>query len=146
MIMKLFLSLAAAMAACLPAIAADYQVLEEIVAKINGEIVTRSEIDRSNAEFRAELQRQNLTTPQQELAIADHKRDALRDLVDQSLLAQRGKELSINVDSAVIKRLDDLRRQWNVASMEEFEKFVTEKSGMPYEDLKDQIRNQLLTE
>ncbi len=132
--------------AALPAAAASVQVLEEIIAKINGEIVTRSELERSNAEAKAELARQKLTTQQFENAVAEHEKNALRDLIDQSLLVQRAKELNINVDSAVIKRLDDLRRQYNIPTMEDFEKFVSEKGGMPYEDLKDQVRNQLLTE
>jgi peptidyl-prolyl cis-trans isomerase SurA len=143
--MKQLLLLPLAALLALPA-AAEVQVLEEIIAKINGEIITRSEMERNLAEFKAELARQKVAGVQAEQAIAQHQKDALRDLIDTSLLVQRGKELNISVDAAVIKRLDDLRRQYNIPSMEEFEKFVTEKGGMHYEDLKDQIRNQLLTE
>ncbi|HYM11081.1 MAG TPA: peptidylprolyl isomerase [Bryobacterales bacterium] len=133
---------AAAPAATTPKI----DVIEEIIAKINGEIVTRSEMERQMAEARAELDRQKLSGAELDKALAEHQKDILRDLVDQSLLVQKAKELNISVEADVIKRLDQLRRQYNVASMEEFEKFVTEKGGMHFEDLRDQIRNQLLTE
>lgn len=142
--MKAFFLLPLAAALVLPA--ADVKVIEDIIAKVNGEIVTRSELEKNLAEYRAELMRQNVPAAKLDAAVAEHQKDVLRDLVDQSLLVQKGKELNISVESAVIKRLDDLRRQYKVASMEEFEKFVSEKGGMPFEDLKDQIRNQMLTE
>jgi parvulin-like peptidyl-prolyl isomerase len=144
----LALPLAAAPAAPAPPAATTpgIEVIEEIIAKINGEIVTRSEMERQMAEARAELDRQKMSGAELEKALAEHQKDVLRDLVDQSLLVQKAKELNVSVEADVIKRLDGLRRQYNVASMEEFEKFVTEKGGMHFEDLKDQIRNQLLTE
>ena len=129
----------------LPA-AADIQVLEEILVKVNGEIITRSELDRSMKEVQAEFARQNLPGEELKAAMAERDKNLLRDLIDQSLLAQRGKELNVSVESQVIKQLDELRRQYNIASMEEFERWVVEKSGMAYEDMKDQIRNRLLTE
>jgi peptidyl-prolyl cis-trans isomerase SurA len=121
-------------------------VIEEIIAKINGDIVTRSEVDRQMAEARAELMRQKVGGEELEKNLAERQKDVLRELIDQDLLVQKAKELNISVEADVIKRLDQLRRQYNVPSMEAFEKFVTEKGGMHYEDLKDQIRTQLLTE
>lgn len=130
----------------LPAAAADVQVLEEIIAKINGEIVTRSEMDRSLAEMRVELERQNLSGQQLDAAVAERHKDVLRDLIDTSLLVQRAKELTISVEADVVKQIDAMRRQYKVATMEEFEKFVTEKGGIHFEDYKDQIRNRMLTQ
>jgi peptidyl-prolyl cis-trans isomerase SurA len=49
------------------------------------------------------------------------------------------------VDSDLVKRLDEIRRQNNLASMEEMEKKV-EQEGLSWEDLKTQIRNNLLTQ
>ena len=125
---------------------ADIKVVDEIVAKINGEIVTRSEVERNTAELRQELMRQNLAGPELEKAVAERSKDVLKELIDQSLLVQKGKELNISVEAQVIKYLDDMRRQYSIASMEEFEKWVVEKTGMPYEDLKDQVRTRFLTQ
>jgi len=126
--------------------AADVRVIEQIIAKVNGEIITRSDMERNLGEQKAEMARQNLPAAQLAEAVAERQKDVLRDLIDQSLLVQRAKELNISVESQVIRQLDEIRRQYNVASMEEFERWVVEKSGMPYEDLKDQIRNQILTQ
>ena len=61
-------------------------------------------------------------TPEQIQAHIDAKQpDILRDLIDQSLLVQRAKDMDINVESDVVKRLDEIRQENNIASMEELE-------------------------
>ena len=44
-----------------PLPAPEFKVIEEILVKINGEIITRSEWEKNLAEARAELQRQKLS-------------------------------------------------------------------------------------
>ena len=139
-------ALAAALAALSPAPAADTKVIEEILVKINGEIITRSELDRNLTGLRAELAAQKIPPDKIEATVAERQQELLRDLIDNSLLVQKGKEMSISVEAQLIKYLDELRRQNNVASMEEFEKWATERAGVPFEDLKDQFRNQILTQ
>ena len=58
--------------------------------------------------------------------VAAQQKDLLRDLIDNSLLVQRGKDMGINVDTDVVKRLDEIRLQNNIASMEDLEKQVTQ--------------------
>ncbi len=134
------------LAAVLVSPAADVRVVEEILVKINGEIITRSELERNMADLRNELARQKLTGEKLAEEMAERQKDLLRDLIDQSLLVQKGKELNISVEAQLIKYLDELRRQNNIATMEEFEKWAAERGGMPFEDLKDHFRNQILTQ
>ena len=77
--------------------------------------------------------------------LADKDKNLLRDLIDQSLLVQRAKDNSISVDTEVIKRLDAIRQQYKLPSMDALEEAVT-KTGQDYEDFKSQIRDQLLTQ
>jgi peptidyl-prolyl cis-trans isomerase SurA len=60
-------------------------------------------------------------------------------------MVQRAKDMGISVESDVIKRLDDVRKQNQLASMEDLEKAV-EGSGLAWEDYKTTIRNGLLTQ
>ena len=53
---------------------------------------------------------------------ADDRRDLLRNLIDQQLWLSKGKELGITGDTELIKRLDDIRKQYNLASIEDLEK------------------------
>jgi len=124
------------------------KTVEEIIARVNNEIVTRSEYDRARltAEDDARQECQGKCTPEQlKAAIDEHQKNSLRDLIDQSLLVQRGKDMGISVEPDVIKRLDQIRIQNKIDSMEELEKAVTSQ-GLNWEDFRNNIRNQLLTQ
>ncbi|HKV23877.1 MAG TPA: peptidylprolyl isomerase [Candidatus Acidoferrum sp.] len=123
------------------------KVVEEIVARVNNEIITRSELDHSvaNAEDDAKSECQNRCTPEQMNAlVADHKKNALRDLIDQSLLEQRGKDMGLNVEAETVKQLDEIRIQNKLTSMEALEQAVTAQ-GLNWEDFKGNISNGILT-
>ncbi|MDP9262850.1 MAG: peptidylprolyl isomerase [Acidobacteriota bacterium] len=126
---------------CLP-LTAD-TVVEEIVARINGEIITRSEFQQSRETVLNELKQKYGT--QAEQMFAGQEKDVLRDLIDQRLLVQRGKDLGINPDTEVIKRLDEMRKQMNLASLEDLEK-QAEQQGVSYEEVKENIRSGLITQ
>jgi peptidyl-prolyl cis-trans isomerase SurA len=124
------------------------KTVEEIIARVNNEIITRSEYDkaRRTAEEDAKSECQNRCTPEQlQTDIEDREKHTLRDLVDQSLLVQRGKDMGLSVEADVIKRLDAIRIDNKLASMEELEKAVASQ-GMNFEDFKNNIRNTLLTQ
>jgi peptidyl-prolyl cis-trans isomerase SurA len=124
----------------------DIRVVEEIVAKVNGEIITRGELEKQHEAIRAELTQQGLIG--QPLDDAEKKRaaDALRDQIDQLLLVQKGKDLNINVDADVNRRLADLQSQSKVADPEKFHEWIREQTGETFEDFKLQLKNQMLTQ
>src|SRR6266404_2544556 len=124
------------------------KTVEEIIARVNNEIITRSELDkaRAAAEEDAKQECQGKCTPEQlRTDIEDRQKNTLRDLIDQSLLVQRGKDMGVNVEPEVIKRLDQLRQQNKIDSMEDLEKAVTAQ-GSNWEDFKNNIRNGILTQ
>jgi peptidyl-prolyl cis-trans isomerase SurA len=131
-----------------PAVAnPEGKVVEEIVARVNNEIITRSELEhsRANAEEDAKQDCQNRCTADQLKQISDENRtNALRNLIDQSLLVQRGKDMGLSVEPEVIKALDQIRQENKLDSMEALEKAVT-ASGTNWEDFKANIRNGILT-
>src|SRR5215469_3093129 len=80
-------------------LAADVAVVEEIVAKVNGDIITRGELDQKRKLLEEELKQQGTTQLTLQQAVADRERDILRNRIDELLLIQKGKDLNINVDS-----------------------------------------------
>jgi peptidyl-prolyl cis-trans isomerase SurA len=139
--MKLaWLVLAAAVGA-----AADVRVVEEIVAKVNNEIITRGELERSRRQLEESLRRQGATAAQIKQALAEADRNALRERIDQLLLVQRAKDLNINVDSEVSKYLAEIQLQNKIADPEKFQEFIREQTGMSYEDFRQQIKDSMLT-
>jgi peptidyl-prolyl cis-trans isomerase SurA len=131
-----------------PVEGANAKTVEEIIARVNNEIITRSELDKARlaAEEDAKQECQGKCTPEQLRAdIEDRQKNTLRDLIDQSLLVQRGKDMGVNVEPDVIKKLDQIRQQNKIDSMEDLEKAVSAQ-GQNWEDFKNNIRSQILTQ
>jgi peptidyl-prolyl cis-trans isomerase SurA len=122
-------------------------IVEEIVARVNNDVITREDLQHARDSLNTEVQEgcQNCTPDQVRAELATKEKNLLRDLIDQSLLVQRAKDDNINVDGEVIKRLDAIRINAKLPDMETLEKEVT-KSGQDFEDFKSQIKNQLLTQ
>ena len=124
------------------------KVVEEIIARVNNEIITRSEYNKSLATGSEEVRQdcQAKCTPEQlEAALEDRKKTALKDLIDQSLLAQRGKDMGLSVETDVVKQLDQIRQGNKLGSMDDLEKAVSSQ-GLNWEDFKNNIRNRILTQ
>jgi peptidyl-prolyl cis-trans isomerase SurA len=124
------------------------KTVEEIVARVNNEIITLTEYQkaRQSAEEDARQECQGkCTAAQLQTDIEDRQKNALRDLIDQSLLVQRGKDMGISVEADVIKQLDQIRTQNKLGSMEDLEKAVSSE-GVNWEDFKNNIRNHQLTQ
>jgi len=122
------------------------KIVEEIVAKVNGEIITRGELEKQRAVIQAQLEKQGLVGPALEQAVNKAAADALRDQIDQLLLVQKGKDLNINVDAEVNRRVADIQKQSGLADADKFHDWVREQTGESFEDLKLAFKNQLLTQ
>ena len=128
--------------ACLPVLAAG-QVVEEIVTRVNGQIITLSEFQRSKDQLRDDVKQQDPANADK--LYAEREKDVLRDLIDQQLLLAKGKDLDITGDTDLIKQLDQMRKDMKLDSMEELEKAATSQ-GISYEDFKQNMRNRIVTQ
>ena len=122
-------------------------VVEEIIARVNNDVITMSDYQKAEEQLREEVAHDCQGCPQEKLfaEFKEQQKDLLRGLIDQSLMVQRAKDMGVSVESDVIKRLDDVRKQNGLASLEDLEKAV-EGSGLAWEDYKTTIRNGLLTQ
>jgi parvulin-like peptidyl-prolyl isomerase len=125
--------------------AADVKVLEQIVAKVNNEIITLGELDRSRRQMESELKRQQLPANKIQEVMQQAEPDLLRDRIDQLLLVQKGKELEIKVDQELSKYLAQLQLDSKIVDPDKFQQYVREQTGMSYEDFKQQTRDNMLT-
>lgn len=123
------------------------QVIEEIIARVNNDIITNTQIEKAKGALRDEIKTDcSACTPAQlDTRYNDQVKNVLRDLIDQSLLVQRAQDEGINVDTDVIKQLDDIRQQNHIDSLEDLQKAV-EAAGINWDDYKDSIRKHLLTD
>jgi len=127
--------------ACLPVLSAG-QVVEEIVTRVNNQIITLSEFQRSKDQLRDDVKQQDPANADK--LYAEREKDILRDLIDQQLLLAKAKDLDITGDTELIKQLDQMRKDMKLDTMEELEKAATAQ-GISYEDFKQNMRNQIIT-
>jgi peptidyl-prolyl cis-trans isomerase SurA len=122
---------------------ADDEVVEVIIARVNNQIITQSEYQHGKDELKKEVQQQDPVNVDKVLAERD--KDVLRDLIDQQLLLEKGKDMGITADTDVIKKLDEMRKDMKLDSMEELEK-AAQSQGISFEDFKQNLRNQIITQ
>jgi peptidyl-prolyl cis-trans isomerase SurA len=118
-------------------------VVEEIVARVNSQIITRSQFQHEQQQLKDECQKQDPTNP--DPACQGGEKDVLRGLIDRALLLDKGKELGITADTELIKRLDDIRKQMHLDSMDDLEKAAAAQ-GVSFEDYKQNMRNEIITQ
>ena len=133
-------------AVCASVPAAEVTVIEQIVAKVNGDIITRGELDASRRMIETQLRQEKAPPAKIQEILKQQEGEVLRDQIDTLLMVQKGKELSINVDPEVTRELADIQVQSKISDPDKFRAWVQEQAGMSYEDLKLQMKNKYLTQ
>jgi peptidyl-prolyl cis-trans isomerase SurA len=126
--------------------AADNNVVEEIVAKCNGDIVTRGDLDRSRQELMQTLRANGIVGEELEKQLTEREKNLLRDRIDQLILTQKAKDLNINVDTDISKQMAAIQNDSKIPDPEKFQEYIKEQSGMSYEDFKQEMKNRALTQ
>src|SRR5438876_3669017 len=140
---KIFYRLLLIALIAVPALVSADSVVEEIIARVNNQIITRTQYQREQQQLKEEAQQQD---PKQAEKIANEgQKDILRGLIDRQLLLDKGKELSITADTDLIKRLDEMRKQMKLDSIDDLEK-AAEAQGVSFEDFKQNMRTEIITQ
>ncbi len=121
-------------------------VIEEIIAKVNGEIVTKGDVAKADRDIDAALHKEGLEGAKLDEQAKDREKNVLRDKIDQLLLVQKGKDLSINVDSEFSKYMAELQKNSKIADPDKFHEYVREQTGMTYEDFAQQAKDGITTQ
>ena len=142
------LVLLALLAALLPAnVRAQAKPLADadIVARVNNDVITLSDYQKAEQQLRDEAAHDCQGCPQDQIdaQFKEQQKDLLRGLIDQLLIVQRAKDMGISVEPDLAKRLDEVRKQNGLATLDDLQKGV-EASGLTWEGYKTTIRNGLL--
>ncbi len=124
-----------------PAITPNGTVVEDVVVHVNDLIISRSDVERAEVALAQENQQAGAAPAE----AAERQKNLLRDMIDKQLLLSRGKELGINADAEVIRRLDEIRKQNKMDTLEDLEK-AARQQGVSYEDFKAGIRDNVITQ
>ena len=130
----LFLSLS-----LVPVLAAD--VVERVVVKVNGDIVTLSEFE---ARQLAAVQQAHLSPDQVEEYLRKNNAKILQEAEDDLLIVQKAAELDIKVRPEYVKEVIDGIRKENHLDTEEALEEQLRKEGLSMDDLKRNITHSIL--
>jgi len=118
-------------------------IVDEIIARVDDAIITRSDYDKAKQADMNELQQQFPGGWQAKWDL--RQKEVLRGLIDRQLLLDKGKELGLTGETETVKRLDKMRKEMNLPSMDALEE-EARKQGISFEDFKEQIRTGVVSE
>lgn len=134
----------AAIIAAVPQAFCATKIIERVIARVNNNIITQRQFEEEKQKLRSDLSQQ-YSGAQLEQQMRLHSQNLLRDMIDEDLLVQKAKDDDINVDTDLVKQLDQIRQNMHLATIQDLEKEV-EQQGMIWEDFQDKIRRQMLTQ
>lgn len=123
------------------AFAQDQRLVEEVVVRVNNEIVTRSQYLEVIQQTEDDA-RQNRSPEDAEKILKDLKPRLLDLMIDNILLVQKGQDLGIDVEANINRQLTEAARAQNM-TITEFEDAMR-KSGVDPADTRARLRERLM--
>ncbi len=125
--------------------ASDPLVIEQIVAKVNADIVTMGDLKEARDMMLLDMMQQCRNDKKcAEDLMAKREADVLRDKIDQTLLVQKAKDLNISVDSQVSREVAQMQTRMKITDPEEFRRFIERELSITLEDYREKMRQQML--
>ncbi len=124
------LALAGLVAAAAPALSAQ-EVVEEIVAVVNDDVITLSEF-RAQYEMAQAALRAQVPEDQQAQAGEQLRKEYLNTMITELLLLQKAKALGLNVQEQLKAAIEKIKQDNSIASDADLRRAI-EQQGLPYE-------------
>ena len=123
------------------------EILEQVLVKVNGDIVTKGDFERLQVEFlrqRPDLQNVTSDSPELQKAVAESTPQLILGAVDELLLVQRGRELGYTMTDEQFKSvLDNIKKDNNIDDEAKFQAALKQE-GMTLADLRRQLEKNML--
>jgi len=129
-------------AGLLIAFALSASTVEEIVARVGNEIITKSDLEKAQQRLYADLGRK-VKGEELEKQFGEQKKEILDYLVNQKLLDQKAKELDLNVEEEVNAAIKRLREENNVEDDRALEAAL-QKEGSSAAQLREDFRRRII--
>jgi peptidyl-prolyl cis-trans isomerase SurA len=125
--------------------AAQAKTVDRILAQVNTDIITLSDLNRKIAEYRAQLQTKYSGDEFAQM-LQKAEKQALEQLVQDKLLDQKAAELgpSSDIDSRVSTAIQQIMQDNKLKSTDELDRALMAQQGMNLRDFRDMIRKQFM--
>jgi peptidyl-prolyl cis-trans isomerase SurA len=124
----------------------EADILERILVKVNGDIITKTALEKRQVAFLRQGNLGDLANDDAELArvLREATPDLIVNAIDEMLLAQRGRELGYSLsDERFDEIVANLKEQNEIESDEQFQAAL-ERESMTMSDLRDAMERQML--
>jgi peptidyl-prolyl cis-trans isomerase SurA len=124
---------------------AEAKTVDRILAQVNEDIITLSDLNRRMADIRQDLETK-YSGEQLEQVMQKAEEQALDGLIQEKLLYQKAMELGYNadVDARISSYIQQLMKQHNIKDTEEMEAALAQQ-GTTLKDFRDQIRREMIS-
>ena len=136
--------LTVALAAIALAAAVSAEIIEQVLVKVNGEILTKTDLEQRQVQA---LRARGIQPPDDEAlkkAIAEITPPLLVETIDEMLLVQRGKELGFKMNDEEFNRVVSRIRADNKLESEEAFLGALKQEGLTVAELRNSLERQML--
>lgn len=111
----------------------ELQVVDEVIAQVNDDVITLSMLRRESAERIDALKQGGMPEQQAIEEVKNHQPELIATLINEQLLVQRGKEmeLSSEVEAEVNRRMLDVAKEQGITSIEKLDAAMRESGIDP---------------
>ncbi|MEP6921698.1 MAG: peptidylprolyl isomerase [bacterium] len=123
----------------------ELQVVDEVIAQVNEDVITLSMLKRESRERIESLKQNGMTEQQATEEVTKHKMDLIATLVNERLLLQKGKELDLaaEVEAEVNHRMLEVAKDQGIASIEKLDQAMRE-SGVDPVSTRQTLRTEIM--
>jgi len=123
----------------------EMQVVDEVIAQVNDDVITLSMLKKETKERIDALKQSGMTEQQATDEVAKHQNELIATLINEKLLLQRGKELDLSndVEAEVNRRMLDIAQQQGINSIEKLYEAMRQ-SGLVPEDVRRTMRTEMM--
>jgi len=117
-------------------------LIDRVVAVVNNDVITLSELDRTGREYFARVKDKAPET-EMDRALEKAREEVLSSLIDKTIVRQQAEHLSITVTEEEIDTAVDQIMARNNATIEDFRRELA-SMNIPEQEYRDNIRDQIL--
>ena len=122
-------------------------LLDEIVARVNDQIITRRDLDHELYVIQSEVRSRIQDREQAMRFWQTQKRTVLREMIDTRLLLQKAEELGVapNVDDDVSAQIETMRKESGIPSLEAMDQAMR-RQGLSLAQMREKLRQRAIQE
>jgi peptidyl-prolyl cis-trans isomerase SurA len=121
------------------------QVVDEVIAQVNDDVITLSMLKRETKERVEALKQSGMTEQQATEEVAKRQAELIATLINEKLLLQKGKEMDLSneIEAEVNRRMLQIANEQGINSIEKLSEAMRQ-SGLVPEDVRRTMRSEMM--